>query len=116
MIAEEVVGVDIDSADLTRRPQLDDAVVMARHALPSSFPTIHPLAAVGVFVREVDPPSWFQQVFLSGKELVSRVYSHATHSSCGQIHQPAECRRLQIERSFHLSPASADHPLSFGSS
>src|SRR5215813_6744816 len=107
MIAEEVVGVDVDSADLTRHPQLDDAVVMARHALPPSFPAIHPLTVVGVFVREVDSPSWFQQIFLSGKELVSSIQGHTTNSVCGQIHQPCECRRLQIERSFHLSPVGA---------
>ena len=62
MIAEEMVGVDVEPRDHARRSEPQDAPVVARPALAARFPPVHPLAAVGVLVGDEDAAPGLQQV------------------------------------------------------
>ena len=47
-VAREVGRVGADATNHTRLPQLDDAPVVAGHALAPGLPPVHPLYCVGV--------------------------------------------------------------------
>jgi hypothetical protein len=65
-----VVGVDV-SLDDPGGTELDHGLVVAFGALAAAFPAVHPLAVFGVLVRDEDPATRLQQVFLAGEELVA---------------------------------------------
>ena len=52
IVAAEERGVDDDRVDDARQAELDDAPVVAGRAAAARFPAVHPLAAIGVLVRE----------------------------------------------------------------
>ena len=72
MIAEEMVCIDVDLFDDSAQSQLDDTPIISRRSAPARFPTVHPFAAVGVFVGNENSAAGFEEVFFFREELVIR--------------------------------------------
>src|SRR4051795_10372089 len=52
MIAEKMVRIDVDLFDDAAQSQLHGAPVVSRGSAPARFPSVHPFAAIRVFVRD----------------------------------------------------------------
>jgi hypothetical protein len=71
MIAEEVIGVDVDTFDDARQAQFDDAPVVTGAALSAAFPAVHPFAVFGVFVGNENASAGLEQVLFFSEEFIA---------------------------------------------
>ena len=112
-IAGEVRGVHDDAAHNAGRAEPDLAPVVVRRAMAARFPSIHPLARVGVLVRNKDRRRGFEEILLGPEEFVGGPEHFAAEPLRGKIHQFCEIghrlstRPLERRKSAPLeSPSS----------
>ena len=67
MIAEEMIGIDVDLLNDAAQSQLHDTPVMSGRAPAARFPSVHPFAAVGVFVGMKIPRPGLRRFSFSAK-------------------------------------------------
>ena len=72
MIAQEVIRIGVDLLDNAAQSQLDNTPIVSGSAPAARLPSIHPFAAVGIFVRDENSPARFQKVLLLREELIVR--------------------------------------------
>jgi hypothetical protein len=85
VVPQEVVGVDVRAADDPANAQLDETEVMSGSALAPALPAVHPLAAIGVLVRNEHPATGLEQILFGCEELVTGRQRQATDTLAGQI-------------------------------
>ena len=66
----EVRGIHDHAVNDAGKAQFHDAPVVARRSAAPRFPAVHPLADVGVFVRDPDGSRSLQQIFLRRKKFI----------------------------------------------
>ena len=72
MIAEEMVGIDVDGANDSAQTELDDAPIIAGNAPPARLPAVHPFAVVGEFVGNENSTPGYEQMFFFREKFVVR--------------------------------------------
>src|SRR3989442_2043893 len=95
MIAEEMIRIDIDLPDDAGETEPDDAPVVTGRPPPPGLPAVHPLAAVGVFVRNKHSPPGLDEVFFRSKELIIRQEDAAARTPRRKIDKPG--RRTVVD-------------------
>ena len=58
------IGVDIESCNVPGSGQFDHGPVVPGHSFPAAFPSVHPFAAVGIFISYKNSPAGFNEIFL----------------------------------------------------
>ena len=89
-ISEEVAGVDVDADQISRRPQLDDAPVVARRPPTPRLPAVHPLSAVRVPFRIPDGLVGKAQILRPREERVRGQQRASTEVGAGEVGMPAK--------------------------
>src|ERR1043165_3771347 len=72
IVATEETGVDDDPANNAWEAESNDAPVEAGCSSPPAFPAIHPLATIGVLVRDKDWRTCLEQILFGGKKIIIR--------------------------------------------
>ena len=72
MIAEEMIRIDVDVFDDATHSQLNHTPIISRRASAARLPTIHPFAAVSVFIWNKDSATCFQEILLLREEFIVR--------------------------------------------
>src|SRR5438105_3252095 len=85
MIADEMIGFDIDLPNDAAQSQLNDTPIMSRRAAAAGFPSVHPFAARGVLIGNEDAATWLEKILLRREEFVVREQCDATEPSGGKI-------------------------------
>src|ERR1700704_4716953 len=67
-----MIGIDVDLANDSAQAQLNDAPIVSRRPASSAFPSIHPFAAVGVFIGNKNSATGLEEILLLCKELIIR--------------------------------------------
>src|SRR3954467_14253346 len=98
MIAEEMIGIDVDLLNDAAQTQLNDTPIVSRRASPPRFPSVHPFAVVGIFIRDKHAAPWLEQILLLGKELIVRQQNATTNALRSQIDKACGGRCLWISR------------------
>src|SRR5688572_24098235 len=70
MVTQEMVGVDIQSHNLSGRCQPDDHPVVAFGPFPAAFPSIHPFTSISIFIRNKNSAPRLDKVFFCRKEII----------------------------------------------
>src|SRR5438034_4371018 len=87
VVSFEVTGINHHSAYDSRQAQPDDAPIESRTSPASSFPTVHPLAEIGIFSLDEDGRPLLQEILFGRKELIICSQDRATQTLCGKIDQ-----------------------------
>ena len=90
LVAKEMRGVHIESLDHTSGAELDHGGIVPRVALPAAFPAVHPLAPVGVLVRDEDGFAGLDQVLLLGEEVIGTPKDLAPETLGGEVDEVGE--------------------------
>src|SRR4030081_1092924 len=80
MITEEMVRIDVDLANDSAQSQLNHTPIVSRRPASSAFPSIHPFAAVGVFIGNKNSATRLEEILLLCKELIIRDYRAAAEA------------------------------------
>src|ERR1700752_46827 len=98
VVATEEACIDEDAANDAGRTEPDDAPVKAGCTPPAAFPAIHPLATIGVLIRNKDRRTRPEQILLGRKKVIIR-----------HEHRPTQPLRRQIDQfsKFHISHKKA---------
>ena len=94
MIAQEEIGIYVESNDPSGCCQLDHGPVVPRRTLAAALPTIHPFAPVGIFIGDENTPARFDEIFLFGKKIVGSIQHFSTEAPGGEVGQFGECRGI----------------------
>src|SRR2546423_6389950 len=70
MIAEDMIRIEADVFDDARQSQLNHTPIISRRASAARLPTIHPFAAVSVFIWNKDSATCFQEILLLREEFI----------------------------------------------
>jgi len=87
VVATEKACVDDDATNDAWKTESNDAPVKPRRPASSALPTIHPLATIGVFVRDKNRRTGLQQILLGRKKIIIRHNNRATQSLRRKIDQ-----------------------------
>src|SRR6266513_1518095 len=91
MIAEEMVCIDVDLFDDAAQSQLNHTPIVSRSSPAATLPTVHPFAAVGVFVRNENAAPRFEEILFLRKKFIVRDNGDAADAFRCKIDQTCRC-------------------------
>jgi hypothetical protein len=72
-------------------PELDYRPIVSRRAFAAAFPTVHPFAAVGVFVGDENPARGQNEVFFFCEEIVGGIQYFTAEPFGSQVSERVNC-------------------------
>ena len=102
-----MIRIDVHLFDDAAQSQLNDTPIIPGCAPPAGLPSIHPFAAIGVFVRKENSAAGLEEILLFREKLIVGEQRGSADPRRGQVNQTRRASMSQL-RSRGLVACSAN--------